>query len=253
MKVEEAYSILEVDKWCALEDIKRSYRKLCLKYHPDKPCGDTEMFVKIQKAYELLQMEHKQNINFYILFAYFINTLSSRTCRNITLRVDVQLEEIYNKMVKKIMYSYYDDRLIKVKRVVYLELEDWKERYTIEGYGDFNPMTGSYEDLVIEISVKNDAFEHLRTNDILNRNDIYTTVRINLYEHYFGLKRKLSYFNGESISLEWHPHVEGDTEVRPGKGLNNGNLYIFYELDKNRCDMEALVMNKDMIETLFNK
>ena len=36
------YKILEIDKEASSEDIKRSYRRLSLKYHPDKNSNDPE-------------------------------------------------------------------------------------------------------------------------------------------------------------------------------------------------------------------
>lgn len=52
----DLYNILELDKNCTLDDIKRSYRKLALKYHPDK-CDDinsNDKFIDIQSAYQIL-------------------------------------------------------------------------------------------------------------------------------------------------------------------------------------------------------
>lgn len=48
------YSILEVPKTASEEEIKKAYRKLALKYHPDKETGDKEKFQQIQEAYEVL-------------------------------------------------------------------------------------------------------------------------------------------------------------------------------------------------------
>ena len=51
------YSILELDtsKNISKDDIKKAYRKLILKYHPDKNTEDTtEKFKEIQTAYEIL-------------------------------------------------------------------------------------------------------------------------------------------------------------------------------------------------------
>ena len=43
---EDPYEILEVNRLSDIEDIKKSYRRLCLKYHPDKNNGESENFIK---------------------------------------------------------------------------------------------------------------------------------------------------------------------------------------------------------------
>lgn len=47
------YKILGVDKTASQEDIKKAYRKLAIKHHPDKG-GDAETFKKISEAYDVL-------------------------------------------------------------------------------------------------------------------------------------------------------------------------------------------------------
>jgi len=48
------YDILGVPKNASDDDIKRAYRKLALKHHPDKSGGDDTKFQEIQMAYETL-------------------------------------------------------------------------------------------------------------------------------------------------------------------------------------------------------
>ena len=57
----EYYDILHVDKNATPEEIKKSYRKLAMKNHPDKG-GDPELFQKITEAYEVLSDEEKRNL-----------------------------------------------------------------------------------------------------------------------------------------------------------------------------------------------
>jgi len=60
-----AYKILEIDKTASNDEVKKAYRKMAKKYHPDKlqhlgeehVKGAEEKFKQVQKAYEQLQNE----------------------------------------------------------------------------------------------------------------------------------------------------------------------------------------------------
>ena len=57
------YQILEVEKNASAEDIKRSYRKLAVKFHPDKNPGDSsaeEKFKELGEAYDVLSDPEKK-------------------------------------------------------------------------------------------------------------------------------------------------------------------------------------------------
>ncbi len=61
--MEDYYELLGVDRNATKEEIKRAYRRLALKYHPDKNPGDKEaeeMFKKISEAYSVLSDEEKR-------------------------------------------------------------------------------------------------------------------------------------------------------------------------------------------------
>lgn len=63
--LESAYKILEISKTVSDDEVKRAYRKMAKKYHPDKVAhlgkehqeGAEEKFREVQKAYELIQKE----------------------------------------------------------------------------------------------------------------------------------------------------------------------------------------------------
>ncbi|NOR90758.1 MAG: DnaJ domain-containing protein [Anaerolineales bacterium] len=57
MEYKDYYKVLGVDRSASSDEIKRIYRKLALKYHPDKNPGDSqaeEHFKEINEAYEVI-------------------------------------------------------------------------------------------------------------------------------------------------------------------------------------------------------
>src|SRR4051812_24601565 len=61
--MEDYYEILEVTTSATSDEIKRAYKRLALRYHPDKNLGNedaSEKFKKISEAYEVLSDEHKR-------------------------------------------------------------------------------------------------------------------------------------------------------------------------------------------------
>lgn len=59
----DLYLILELEKWASKEDIKKSYRRLAMKYHPDRNSGDKEAeakFKEINEAYSTLSDDSKR-------------------------------------------------------------------------------------------------------------------------------------------------------------------------------------------------
>ena len=58
------YKILGISRTANEDDIKKAYRKLALKYHPDKnkAAGAEERFKEVAEAYEVLSDKRKRDI-----------------------------------------------------------------------------------------------------------------------------------------------------------------------------------------------
>jgi molecular chaperone DnaJ len=60
MSKRDYYEILGVNKSASADEIKKAYRKIAVKLHPDRPEGDEEKFKEVNEAYEVLKDESKK-------------------------------------------------------------------------------------------------------------------------------------------------------------------------------------------------
>lgn len=127
------YDVLEVKKDSPLSDIKKSYKRLAKKYHPDKNNGDKELeekFKEISSAYEVLSDEHKRKeydmfgstggrqqqghgFNMEDIFSQFGDIFGNRRGgsqrqrrgEDCQVRVQVSLSDIMFGCTKKVQYN----------------------------------------------------------------------------------------------------------------------------------------------------
>lgn len=62
VKETKLYDLLGVSPSANEQELKKGYRKSALKYHPDKPTGDTEKFKEISEAFEILSDPQKREV-----------------------------------------------------------------------------------------------------------------------------------------------------------------------------------------------
>ena len=65
MSKRDFYEVLGISKSASPDEIKKSYRKLAMKYHPDKNAGNKDAEVKfkeVKEAYEILSNKKEMHM-----------------------------------------------------------------------------------------------------------------------------------------------------------------------------------------------
>lgn len=88
----DVFRTLELDSNSNLEDAKKSFRRLSVKFHPDKPGGSSEKFQELVDAYTFLK-NHPELLN---------KESKKSTYSYLHVKLKVTLEDIYFESVKKI-------------------------------------------------------------------------------------------------------------------------------------------------------
>lgn len=90
MNLKDYYDILEVEKSASVSDIKKSFRKLAQKFHPDKNQSDpyaTAQFHEIKEAYEVLTNPTKKEA--YLQQRWYNQSIAKRKTQGVITPVTI--------------------------------------------------------------------------------------------------------------------------------------------------------------------
>lgn len=254
------YVILECDRTDTLETIKKSYKKLILKHHPDKNDGNSERFIQINKAYHSIINERSLIVNFndkarhYLLMLYLM-----MKPKNIKLNLNVSFEDIYKGITKKIYYMRYLNGK-KIKDFIYVDLKNFEDTYNVEGFGDENPVTKKCGDLELIFNINYGKFDDMYINNIIDTYDVSYSVKISLYEYFYGFHKGIQFLD-EIIDVSKHvPFEDGLMLNITNHGLPyendemaiiRGNLMLLFVVD---LDIKKdLIYGDDQVKCFLNK
>lgn len=219
------HEILGVDNGCSVDEIRKIYRKLSLKYHPDRNGNSEEskkQFQKINNAYcKLLETSPDKNDNMREM-AHFYNKEPLDGISPIQVTVYITLEQSYTGC----MLPVEIDRYIKEgnsnrteKETIYVEFYkgiDTNEVITYHNKG--NGLNQKYSDVRILVQIKPHDFY---TRDGL---DLIYTKKITLKEALCGVTFQILHISGKTYN------IKGDTIITPnfiksirGLGLTRGD------------------------------
>ena len=161
------YDILGVNKKATQDEIKKAYRNLSKKYHPDRNGGDDSKFKEINEAYDILGDEEKRkqydNPNpfggFHGFgtdkggFTWTWNTHNTRQMpQNIEVHIDISLTEAYYGCNRNIRFGSKTFSVDIPKGVTTGKIIV----YAGQGGKGYDPLTGQekYGDLYLKVNVR---------------------------------------------------------------------------------------------------
>lgn len=132
---ENLYNILQVNNKATIYEIKKAYRKLSLKYHPDKQINTiltneekTEKFIKLRNAYEILSDDNKRQI-YDIKIQKKQNNIKNindfmDNIKKIFINIDYEdlIKIIDNKLKQSINNINFDEYLIELKKINLIDI-----------------------------------------------------------------------------------------------------------------------------------
>ena len=240
-----SWQVLEIPYGSPQDEIKKAYRKLAAKWHPDKPGGDENKFKEISNAYQnLLNISKKRHKTFQSdedMFTYktwdsnddydnfFYDTyVREKKADNVNLNLKITLKEAYYGLLKKIMVGSKTIE-IKIKPGV-----KHLQKLRIKGYGQRGNNEDLHGDLIVTILVDdNEDF-------YVDNKGLHVMCYIDCVDAILGTVKKIKIFDTET-KIKIPPKIKTNSILRvKSKGwpvYNKDNqytdLYVMIVIDIN--------------------
>tara|TARA_Y100000816_G_scaffold280093_1_gene253089 strand:- start:14 stop:868 length:855 start_codon:yes stop_codon:yes gene_type:complete len=272
------YDVLGLDNKASQDDIKKSFRKLSLQYHPDRETGDNDKFKNITTAYEVLSnVEKRKAYDFETSFSFknvntmhfsnddLINILFNNDNNNfhnflnrkketgskkpniISKTIRINMEQAYNGCILPLLIERKNNKTLE-SETIYVTIPqgiDNNEFITIEKKG--NITDEEQGDIKVIVLIDN--------HDIYKRTgiDLEYTHNVTLKESLCGCNFEIKHISGKILKFSnnpgniIYPHF---TKVINNLGFirdnHTGNFIISFNINypKSLTEKQILELNK---------
>jgi len=213
------YTILEINHTASKEEIKKAYKKLVLKYHPDKNTNKEShnKFIDINTAYNILIDDNKRK-------------------EYDKLETEDKIE-LYNYLKNNILskYGLYNN-ILNILEELY-----GKEDF-INDVNNFN-IKKLYNNFI-------DKLNNIKYTDLINNEpqDIYENCYISLKDRYLNIKKKVIIKNDNNEENIYNISILKDEYRIINEGINGGDLII-----NIICNEEEEIKQIDEVNLLLIK